>query len=106
MKVPYYNGGKTTIVIGCVSIAPGVTRPVDATMIPNAVPQTPEEPPAPADPLATMLDGTVAEIVAALPNLSFDELQRLQTLEQEGKGRTTLLEAINTRLIELAAAEA
>lgn len=48
----------------------------------------------PADPLAAMLTGTVAEVTEGLAGMSDDELAKLAELEGNGKARVGVLTAI------------
>jgi hypothetical protein len=64
-----------------------MTDPADIT------PQTPGATPQ-ADNLAALVDGTVAELLAALPTLDEIELDQLEQLERAGPGRKTALGGI------------
>lgn len=64
-----------------------MTDPADIT------PQTPGATPQ-ADKLAELVDGTVAELLAALPTLADIELDQLEQLERAGPGRKTALGGI------------
>ena len=46
-----------------------------------------------------MLKGNVAEVVAKLPELSLDDIERLGDLEQTGQQRKGILGAIAERLL-------
>lgn len=49
-------------------------------------------------PLAELLNGTVADVVARLEGLGADALARLGELEANGKHRSTILQAIEKQL--------
>lgn len=51
-----------------------------------------------ADPLQALLDGTIKEIKAEIPKMSVDELRDLADYEDDGKGRATLLKAIEDEI--------
>lgn len=64
-----------------------MTDPADITpKTPGATPQ--------ADKLADLVDGTVQELLAALPTLDEIELDQLEALERAGPGRKTALGGI------------
>ena len=77
------------------------------TSVSKRVPKVQAEPE--ADPLEALLDGNIPSIEAALPPLSDDELARLLALEQGGKTRKGVTQAIEeaqlSRLPEDPAAE-
>lgn len=51
-----------------------------------------------ADPIQSLLDGTIKAIKAEMPNLAPSELERLAELEEAGKDRATLLKAIQDEI--------
>ncbi|WP_374349624.1 hypothetical protein [Chitinimonas sp.] len=81
--LPYSNDTDTVVYIGNVTIPPGQTREVEATLHPDFLAPAAEQQEAPdADPLAELLDHKVADVQAALAGLSVAELERLGELEQ------------------------
>lgn len=108
MKVAITNTGKNTLYVGTASIPPGETRHVDPAYLPvHMRPKLPKPAaPLPADPLNELLAGGVKNIIAAIPGLSINDLERLGELEQKkGDGaRKTLLSAIGEALLERASA--
>ena len=101
-RIPVEN--KTAMaryVAGCM-IPPGETRHFDKSQVPReywpvAAQETKAE--APDDPLAELLKGNVPSVVAALPGLSDDDLDRLGELEQKGAARKGVLNAIGEALL-------
>lgn len=91
------NGGKEAMYVGGKMIPPGETRHFEPHELPPHLrPQAPSADPETTDnPLAELLKKKVADVVAALPDLSDEDLQRLGGLEQvASKPRTSLLGAI------------
>ena len=96
MRVPIENNGQMPIYVGGVMIPPGETRHFEDDMLPPEfrAPAEVQAEPESLDPLLAVLEGTVAQIKHGLPDLSDEELDRLEMLEAEGKARKTLIEAI------------
>ncbi len=87
---PQYVGGKL--------IPPGETRLVDLPTV-AAAPAAAE--PA-ADPLVLLSKRKVTDIVAALPSLASDDIDKLLALERaHDKPRTTLVQALELRKLEI-----
>lgn len=103
MKIPYHNTTDKFVTIGMVTIAPGHTRDVENSHINTPASTAAIEPTEPElDALATLLEGKVENVIAAVAGLSVDDLDRLGELEQTGKARKTVLSAIAERLLTLA----
>lgn len=98
-KVPFTNTGTTPIYSADGKLVPpGETRMIDAPLAPTAE-ATPEP-----DPVAEMVKNKVEDIVPHLANMELDALNRLRAAENEarnGKGRKTLIEAIELRIMEV-----
>jgi hypothetical protein len=109
MKVAITNTGKNTMYVGTASIPPGETRHVDPAYLPvHMRPKQPKPMAAmPGDPLDELLAGGVKSIIAAIPGLTINDLERLGELEQKkGDGaRKTLLSAIGEALLERASTD-
>lgn len=105
-KVAFTNTTASFAHVGGVMIPPGDTRDVDARLVPGYQAEAAgAEPVVPADPLALVLAGKVAEVVAGLEALDDDELDRLMVLEAESdRPRKGVLEAAQTLLLARAAA--
>lgn len=107
-KIAIKNTGKNTMHVGTAMIPPGETRHVDVSYLPlHMQPKKPAAATAPSvDPLNELLAGGVKSIIAAIPDLSINDLERLGELEQKkGDGaRRTLLSAIGEALLERASA--
>ena len=95
-RTHYHNTAAHPVYIGGVMIPAGSTREVDARLVPaTAAPAAaPSEDEKPADPILALLDGTVAEVKAALPDLSEEDLAKLEAAEEGGKTRKGVLEAV------------
>lgn len=101
-KIPYYNIQNHIVFVGSVLIPPNETRLVDAALVqlPDTVSSQAK---ADTDPMAELLKGKVADVVASLPDLTLEQLQHLGTLEQMGQQRKGILGAIAERLLASAA---
>lgn len=94
-QVPYTNDGERPVHRGGKRILPGETRLVDAAAVARPRPSD-EDPAVPeSGDILDLLDGTVDEVVAALPELTGDQLADLLHAEQAGKTRKTLVEALS-----------
>jgi hypothetical protein len=105
LKIPVTNNGKTTMYVGSSIIPPGETRHFDENEVPpNLRPEREAAPQemAPADPLAELLTGTVADIAAALPTLALADIERLGEMEQTGQSRKGVLTAVAETLLKRA----
>ncbi|MFA6971646.1 MAG: hypothetical protein WC208_09635 [Gallionella sp.] len=97
MNIPVTNNGNTHLAVGSFLIPPGETRHFDENEVPHhlrpaAVEVKKVE--APADPLAELLKGNVASVVAALDGMLLIDIERLGDLEQQGQARKGVLSAI------------
>lgn len=105
-KVSYTNTGKTAQHIGPVCVMPGDTREVDPRDLPD---YRPEPAAAPAtDPhaeLLAILDGKVADVLAALPGLSLAQIDVLEQAEQDGNTRKGVMEGIAAERLRRASSE-
>jgi len=106
--VPITNTSAAFLHVGGKVIAPGDTRHVDASMVPpDLLPkddsgEAADAPAAPANPMAELAQGTIAQIVPELPNLSDDDLLSLEAIELEGGNRKGLIDAIEAEKLERA----
>lgn len=79
-KIPYYNSKDHAVFMGGVMVPAGETRLVDAALLPQAEPETVTE--KQPDALAELLKGNVADVLAKLPELNLEDIERLGELEQ------------------------
>lgn len=93
-KVPYTNETDKFQHVGGLTIPPGETREVDPTMLPSYKPESARKEEAQSDPIADLLKKKVADVSAALPGLSDEDLATAEALEQDGQNRKSLIEAI------------
>ncbi len=103
-EVPYHNDSETIKHIGGKMIRPGETRMVDASMLPNAHERNEQAEAKSSEP--TLIDGTVAQITAALPGLSDEELAELKAAEEAGNTRKGVMNAIAEEELRRAEAKA
>ena len=102
MKIPVSNTSAMPIYVGAAMIPPGETRHFDEQDVPHHLRPAPvaeAAPQAPADPLAELLKGNVAAVVAALPDLTDADVERLGELEQAGQARKGVLSAVAEELL-------
>jgi len=106
--VPYANTGKTSVHIDGKTILPGESRAVDETQIPGyGVNRDDEEEAAEINPLAEVLLGNVPTVLAALADLTVEQLLELESLETDSaQPRKGVLDGIDKRRLELAQAAA
>lgn len=104
-RIPVTNTGDTAIYAAGVLIPPGETRMVEALqlMTTSAGTETPAAAPA-TDSVLDLLDHSVKDIIAALPEVSDEDLDTLETAEQDGKTRKGVLEALAAERIRRAQA--
>ena len=103
---PYFNDTNHVVFLGGVMIPVGDTRLVDARLLPEpvmAAVSTPEG--AAAIDLEALLQGTVAEVMLVLPDLSREEVEQLGELEQMGQARRGILGPVADRLLSSANAD-
>lgn len=105
MKIPIANTGKNHMSVGSYLIPPGETRHIEEAEVPHHLrPKKEEEKKeAPADPLTELLAGNVPSVVAALPELSVEQIEKLGELEQAGGKRKGVLSALAEALLTRAA---
>ena len=102
-KIAYTNTTDKIQHVGCVTLYPGDTREVEETHLPNF--KKPDaEVEQKKDPLLDLLTGTVLAVTNALPDLSIEELDRLEAGEKATeKPRKGILEAITEEKLSRAA---
>lgn len=89
---PYFNDTNHVVFLGGVMIPAGDTRLVDVRLLPEPVMAAVSMPEgAAALDLETLLQGTVAEVMLVLPDLSREEVEQLGELEQMGQARRGIL---------------
>lgn len=94
-KVWYTNETNKFLHIGSVTIPPNETREVDESLLPGQKPKAEEaKTPVPPDAIAELLKKKVADVVAALHELSDDDLTKAAEQEQAGQNRKSVVEAI------------
>jgi len=97
-EVPFTNDKKHIVYVGSKSIPPGETRMVDESMLFDAHGKdngvNVDQPPMGDDPLLSLLDQSISEVVDALPSLSDQDIDQLESAENNGKTRKGILEAI------------
>lgn len=101
-RVPYTNTSKAGHYIGNVFVPAGGTRTVDGRLLAPAA-ASPIE--AVDDPMKQLAAGPVAAIIAALPTLDAAACEALLGFERENKKRSTAIEAIELRKLEILDAE-
>jgi hypothetical protein len=107
-QIPVYNAGPNLLPVGGMMIPPGETRHVPEIHVPkHLMPGAQPKQEAPKqDEILALLDGTIPEIIAALPGLSADDYARLKTAEENGKTRKGLLDAFAEEDLRRAAEQA
>lgn len=109
MKIPVHNPEDHAIYIGTSMILPGETRHFDKHEVPRHLwPKDDSEDaaPEPADLIADLLKLTVREVAEAFADLSGEDLDRLESLENASPSpRKTLLSALTEERLKRAAAE-
>ncbi|QZA80856.1 hypothetical protein [Deefgea piscis] len=107
--IPFTNETERFITVGLTTIAPGQTRDVDETLLPNYQPAANQSESNEADlaypALHALLASNVETVINALPDLPTDELEALGEIEQMGKARKTILGAVAELLLNRAGAE-
>lgn len=104
-RIPVTNNTAMNLYVGSNIVPPGETRDFFESQVPHHLRPAQEEAEvkAPADPLAELLDGNVASVVAALPELSTEQLEKLGDMEQAGGKRKGVLGALAEALLNRAA---
>lgn len=116
-EIPIHNDGAETRYVSGLAIAPGETRLVavhESLIHPPkvdepAVEATSED--KPRDPLQALLDDNVSDVKAAInatnpdgsPLVSDEDLASLLTVEETGRARKTLIEALRREILDRAA---
>jgi hypothetical protein len=103
MRVPFTNTTDHPVYVGGIKVNAGETRTVNAADLPSAgESQRPAvATPAPPDPLVSLVAKNMPDIIAALPTLKRAEVERLISLEADGKDRKGVAEACGLRLLEI-----
>ena len=83
----------------------GDTRLVDARLLSEPIMAAVSMPEGTAIDLEALLQGTVAEVVLVLPDLSREEVEQLGELEQMGQARRGILGPVADRLLSSANAD-
>lgn len=106
-KIPFTNETNGYLVIGTVTIPPGQTRDVEDTLHPDyAVGRSASAETAPVDIVAMLLAGPLDELLKCLPALSPEDLDRLDTQEQQSEApRSEVISAITELQLSRADAE-
>lgn len=107
MKIPVYNNTGIPIYVGTAMILPGETRHFDEQDVPHHLHPVKPEPEVvdetPGDPFADLLKGKVADVVAALRDLSDADLERLGEVEQLSENpRKGVLAAVAEEILKRA----
>ncbi|HQS59974.1 MAG: hypothetical protein B7Y56_03455 [Gallionellales bacterium 35-53-114] len=104
-RIPVTNNGAMMLYVGANMVPPGETRDFPESQVPHHLRPAPVEvkEETPADPLASLLDGNVPSVVAALPELSVEQLEKLGEMEQAGGKRKGVLNALAEALLTRAA---
>lgn len=103
--VPVTNTTKANLHLAGKVIAPGDTRHIDITMVPDHLlpkERSEEVTEAPADPIVELLSGTVPEVGKALPDLDDEQLNAVEANEKVGQQRKGVLEAITAERLRRA----
>lgn len=95
---PYYNKTNKPVWIGSVKIMPGEARPVDPRFIPKIKKLDVVQAVA-----GLFGDLNAAKSIALVKTLDQEKLNQALTEEQTGKKRTSVIEAINKKLLEFKA---
>jgi len=96
MRKAVENKTAMPIYVAGMMIPPGETRLIEDDMLPpeHRTEEPTKEPEAPKDPLVELAEGNVKSVLAAIGELSDEDLARLQVIEFEGKARKGVLEGI------------
>lgn len=109
MKIAVHNPTGMPLYVGATMVPAGETRHFDEQDVPLHLRPADEAPSAqdedPFNPLAALLEGTTREIVAALPDMSAEDIRQLEALEQLGQARKGVLSAIAEALLAVAASD-
>lgn len=107
MRVPVENKGLMPLYVAGVMIPPGETRHFDDDQLPPEFrqPAVAAEEEVQDDPLLSVLELKVADVVNGLPDLSDEELDHLENLEATGKARKGVFEAVSEERLRRAEAK-
>lgn len=105
MERPFTNRKDHPVTVGGKRIYPGETRGVEETLHPNYKPAS-KAPAEPADPALELLDNSIPDIVAKLPDPSDEDFDRLRQGEADGKTRKGLLKAFEEEMLRRAETKA
>lgn len=97
MKIPVHNNTKMPMYVAGLMIPAGETRHFEENQVPSHLRPAPvaDAVDAPADPLVELLDHKVADVAAALAELSDADLETLGSMEQAAENpRKGVLHAI------------
>lgn len=99
-KIAYTNTGKNPVYIGGVMIPPDDTREVDASLVPGFKPDAAASGAAePTYIVDVLMQKPASEIMAAIPTLAIEDLEKLGEAEQTGPARKEVLAAIAEHLL-------
>lgn len=96
MQIPVTNTGETNLHIAGRVITPGSTRMVEESLAPDHLRPAAGQTAAAggADTIADLLAQAEADVIAALPSLSDDDLYAAYVTETDGRDRVDLLNAL------------
>jgi hypothetical protein len=94
MKVPHTNETQNFQHVGGVTIPPGETRDVDASLLPGHVADAPALDAEPLDHIAELLKGSVKAVTGEFGSMFDEELEHMAKLETAGQNRKSMIEAI------------
>ena len=96
-RIDVTNNTAMPLYVGSNIVPPGETRDFPESQVPMHLRTAEESPPeaeAPKDAVLELLDSSIPEIVAALADLSDEDLARLKAAEEAGKTRKGLMAAL------------
>lgn len=100
-RVSYYNPLSHGVYVGTVFVPARTARTVDASLLPQAAASEPAEPPSANAALEELAALAAKKVIEAIPGLDAAQLDALLAIEREDKKRTTVIEAIESRRVEL-----
>lgn len=101
-RIPVTNNTAMAITVGGHLVPPGETRDFAESQVPQHLRPPPESVAAPvdSDPLLSLLEHAVKDVVAKFGDLSDAEIAHLLELEEAGQARKTLVEALGKDLAD------